>query len=147
MFKIIYCLWVAKLRESLKLLPKPGNMELRFKKHHIKKCQANQNNNTVLMHLGRQVKGQALTRRTWHRRNLRARLNTITVSLLIGITRSKAGRLLTALRIATFPEERQERREWNISVGQPERRQSWCMALPEIPGNGVTILVIVLSGR
>lgn len=71
-------------------------MELRFKKHHIKKCQASQNNSTVVMHLGRKVKGQALAHRARHRRNLRARLNTITVSVLIGITRSKAGRLYTA---------------------------------------------------
>lgn len=119
---MIYCLWVAKLRQNLKLLPKGGNMALRFKKHRIKKCQVRQNNSTVAMHLGRKVKGQALTQRAWHRRNLRARLNTITVSVLIGITRSKAGRLLAAYRIATFPEERQERGEWDILVGQPERR-------------------------
>jgi len=95
-FKVIYCLWVAKLRQNLKLSPKLGNTELRFKKYHIKKCQASQNNNTVVMHLSRKVKGQALAQRAWHRRNLRASLNTITVSVLIGITRSKAGRLLTA---------------------------------------------------
>lgn len=61
-----------------------------------------QNNSTVAMHLDREVKGQDLAQRPRHRRNLRARLNTITVSVLIGITRSKPGRLLTALRIATF---------------------------------------------
>lgn len=71
-------------------------MEFKFKKHYIKNCQVNQNNSTVIMHLGRKVKGQALVRRAWHRRNLGARLNTITVSVLAGITRSKAGRLLTA---------------------------------------------------
>lgn len=74
------------------------------------------------MHLSRKVKEQDLAQRPWHRRNLRVRLNTITVSVLIGITRSKAGRLLTAQRIATFPEERQERGEQYILVGQPERR-------------------------
>lgn len=54
--KMIYCLWVAKLRQNLKLLPQCVNMELRFKKHHTKKCQESQNNSIVIMHLGRKVR-------------------------------------------------------------------------------------------
>lgn len=53
---MICCLWVAKLRQKLKLLPKTVNIELRFKNHHFKKCQSGQSYSTVVLHLGKKGK-------------------------------------------------------------------------------------------